>query len=139
MADPTITVAAVGDIVLSRPLAPAPPGSPVARTLALLHRADLVSASLEMPYSTRGQPRDKAIAFRADPALADHLRAFGFGVLSLANNHSLDHGWEALADTMERLDALGIAHVGAGATLTEAERGLILDIAGVRVGIVGCS
>ncbi|HEU4656040.1 MAG TPA: CapA family protein [Capillimicrobium sp.] len=139
MGERSAVVAAVGDIVQSRPIGEPPRHSAVGRTLALLRDADLVSASLEMPYSRRGEPRDKLIAFRADPDLAAGLRAFDLGVACLANNHSLDHGWEALADTMARLDELGISHVGAGADLDAAQRGRVLAAGGLRIGVVGVS
>jgi len=34
--------------------------------------------------------------------------------VSLANNHTLDFGAEGLAQTIEALEAVGIAHIGAG-------------------------
>jgi poly-gamma-glutamate synthesis protein (capsule biosynthesis protein) len=47
---------------------------------------------------------------------AERLAELGVDAVTLANNHALDYGTEALLDTLSLLDAAGIAAVGAGAT-----------------------
>src|SRR4051812_35055031 len=56
----------------------------------------------------------KPFFFRAPPAAVESLQAIGIRAVSLANNHALDYEVDALADTLERLDAVGIATAGAG-------------------------
>lgn len=92
-----------------------------------------------MPLSTRGAPREKTITFRAAPEIAGDLRGIGFGVLSLANNHSFDYGPEALAETVETLRAHGIASLGAGQDRRQAEAGLVVDVGGWRIGFLAWS
>src|SRR5207244_8537909 len=59
-----------------------------------------------------------------------------FGVLSLANNHSLDAGHGGLADTIEALAGGGAAVVGAGPTLAAASRPAVVERGGTRIAFV---
>jgi poly-gamma-glutamate synthesis protein (capsule biosynthesis protein) len=59
--------------------------------------------------------------------------------VTLANNHALDYGAQALLDTLRHLDDHGIAWVGAGADIAAARRPRVLERAGTRVGVVGVS
>jgi poly-gamma-glutamate synthesis protein (capsule biosynthesis protein) len=139
MARGPFALSAVGDLVPSRKIFDGGVGRGKGgfdETLAVLRDTDVVFGDLEMPLSTLGVPRDKAIAFHGAPELTAELARFGFSVLSLANNHSMDYGWEALDDTMRGLDAEGIAHVGAGSDLEAAERPVTVDARGSRIGFV---
>jgi poly-gamma-glutamate capsule biosynthesis protein CapA/YwtB (metallophosphatase superfamily) len=51
-------------------------------------------------------------AFRMPTRYAKHLKAAGFDVLSVANNHASDFGEAGRASTRKTLDALGIKHAG---------------------------
>lgn len=84
-------------------------------------QADIAMVNEEFPFSTRGAPmEDKQYTFRADPVYVSALLEMGVDVVSLANNHILDYGTEALEDTFATLDGAGIAYVGAGATKERA-------------------
>ena len=48
------------------------------------------------------------------------LAAGRVNLVSLANNHTFDYGTQGLFDTLDALDGAGIAHVGAGRTLSAA-------------------
>lgn len=75
--------------------------------------ADLTFANLETPVSTRGAPEeDKYCTFRSDPETIGCLEYVGIDAVSLANNHCLDYGYDALNDTMLNLDDAGIEHAG---------------------------
>ncbi|MBQ6352340.1 MAG: CapA family protein, partial [Lentisphaeria bacterium] len=65
------------------------------------------------------------------------LRAGGFEVAALANNHVFDYGAEGFLKTRATLDKLGIRSFGAGMDDAEAWRPLVCDAGGVRVGLVG--
>jgi poly-gamma-glutamate synthesis protein (capsule biosynthesis protein) len=91
--------------------------------------ADLFILNLECCISERGErfadPR-KPFFFRAPPVAAERLAELGVDAVTLANNHALDYGPVALLDTLEHLDAAGIAHVGAGADITAARAPVVL-------------
>jgi poly-gamma-glutamate synthesis protein (capsule biosynthesis protein) len=60
----------------------------------------------------------------------------GVKCVTLANNHALDFGADALQDTLDHLRAVGIAAVGAGCDEAAGRAPVVLDAAGVRVRIV---
>jgi poly-gamma-glutamate synthesis protein (capsule biosynthesis protein) len=107
----------------------------------LLARSDLVVANLEGPITCREARDDKADTgrkrywYRAQPESTVALREAGIRVVSLANNHILDYGEAALADTKVSLEAAGIQWCGAG-TRSEARRPAIVTLDGVRFGFV---
>jgi poly-gamma-glutamate synthesis protein (capsule biosynthesis protein) len=120
-------MAAVGDVVLTRPFTGNDDVDP--RFLAMLDvvaSADLAFANLETVLSQSGYPREKIITLRAEPKLADDLRQMHFDVLSLANNHTVDFGEDALLATIDLLEGNGIRTVGAGKDLKSALEPVVL-------------
>src|SRR5882762_3534098 len=85
---------------------------------------------------SRGQPLEKLANIRADPAIAPDIGRLSLDVVSLANNHMMDYGPEALADTIANLRAQNIKLVGAGATLAEAIEPVIIDVRGRKIGFL---
>ncbi len=78
-------------------------------------------------------PADKAYVFDTSVADAAVLRELGTDVVSLANNHSLDHGEDGLRDTVAALEAMNIGHVGAGENKAEAEKAYIITVGGKKI------
>ncbi|MBJ7601259.1 CapA family protein [Candidatus Nephthysia bennettiae] len=141
MARSNLSLVAVGDLVPTRRLwrDGAPVDREFAKTVDRLHSADVVFGDLEMPLSVRGTPREKMITFRADPAIAEDLRLVGFDILSLANNHSMDFGEEALLDTVAALDSQGIRQVGAGKDIHMATAPVVTEVNGWKLGFAAWS
>ncbi|MFF3766534.1 CapA family protein [Streptomyces sp. NPDC001922] len=107
--------------------------------VAAAREADLFVLNLECAISARGTPWPdpfKRFFFRAPPVAAEVLRDLGVGCVTLANNHALDFGPDALADTFRHLSAAGIARVGAGHDRKEAREPVVLHRGGTAVGIV---
>ncbi len=73
-----------------------------------LKSADIIFGNLEGSLSDKGEKSDKISSFRMDPKVIEGLSYANFNVLSLANNHVLDYGKEALGDTILRLKEAGI-------------------------------
>jgi poly-gamma-glutamate capsule biosynthesis protein CapA/YwtB (metallophosphatase superfamily) len=105
--------------------------------------SDAVVVNLECCISARGSPTrvvpHKPFFFRAPRAAVEALRAIGVDVAGLANNHALDFGPEALADTLSHLRDRGIAVAGAGADLPEARRGVVVRAGSLRLGVLALS
>jgi poly-gamma-glutamate synthesis protein (capsule biosynthesis protein) len=101
-----------------------------------LKTSDLVIANLETPLSTRGNPVPKYRNLRSDPVVIQDVKALGIQAVTLANNHMMDYGPEALADTLVTCDAAQIARCGAGLDLEEASRPLTFRVQGCRVGLL---
>jgi poly-gamma-glutamate synthesis protein (capsule biosynthesis protein) len=110
-----------------------------ADTLAVIADADLRVGSFLMPLSTAGTPMEKLAHIRAAPAIADDLPILQLDLVSLANNHIMDYGVEALTDTCRGLAAAGIDVIGAGDSLTEATRASIRQVGDTTVGIIAFS
>ncbi len=102
--------------------------------------ADLFVLNLECCISARGSrwpAPGKPFFFRAPPAAVEALAELGVACVTLANNHALDFGVEALLDTIDLLAAAGIRVVGAGPDLDRARRPEVLEAGGFRLGVLG--
>lgn len=141
-----VSIAAVGDIMLGGKaeafLERKGYDYPFAATAHLLRSADIAIGNLETPLTDRGGPVvDKTYLFRNPPdKVAPALKSAGFDIVNLANNHVLDYGAEGLRDTIDALNRIGIAHVGAGMNLQEARRAVVLTLPnGQTAGFLGYS
>ncbi|MEU9872073.1 CapA family protein [Actinomadura sp. NPDC048021] len=140
-----ITIALAGDTMLGRGVAEeiaasGPHGLFSEEVREVFHEADLALVNLECCVSGRGRrwdAPDKPFHFRAPPAAAETLADLGVDCVTLANNHALDYGPDALADTLDILRRTGIRTVGAGEDLARAWEPAVLEAGGVRVAVVG--
>ena len=138
-------VALAGDTMLGRRVAERlaverPKALFAPEVIAVTHEADLFVVNLECAVSNRGEhwPNPyKPFFFRAPPVAVDVLSHLGVDCVTLANNHALDFGPEALLDTIEHLRDAGIACAGAGPDETSARAPAVIERRGTRVGIVG--
>jgi poly-gamma-glutamate capsule biosynthesis protein CapA/YwtB (metallophosphatase superfamily) len=141
----TVKLALAGDTMLGRGVAEwitrYGPGALFAPELKqTAAEADAFVLNLECCVSDRGRPAPvpgKPFYFRAPPAAVRALTELGVNAVSLANNHALDFGPTALADTLELLTAAGIQTVGAGANEEQARAPAVLTVCGLRIGLIG--
>lgn len=125
----------LGDILVLNHLGPSSDG-----VMSLLNMADMVLGNLETTLATRGYPAAKAFNLRADHSIvAEDFRRMKVTALALANNHTMDFGFEGLFETMEVLNKHGIAHAGAGRNLTEALKPAILKLGEQTIAFLACS
>lgn len=102
--------------------------------------SDIFMANLEFPFSERGtQAVDKQFTFRVSPSRVSILQEIGPDIVTVANNHALDYGTDALLDTCDTLDGAGILHVGAGKNMEEAKQPQIIEKNGKKIGFLGVS
>ncbi len=128
-----VTIGAVGDVAISREN----PAEAFARVMEELRSSDFTCCNFEVPLSDRGTPEyAKFETLHASPAMIEGFTAAGFRVVSLANNHSMDYGPEALLDTIELLDGKGILHAGAGRSLEEARKPAFFECCGMKFGFL---
>lgn len=113
--------------------------NPFAGMASALADADVTVANLETAAANTGAPVDKSFTFNAPVEILDQLAASGVDVISLANNHSLDWGFDALQETIDRARGAGLAPIGAGADRDTAMAPHVADVRGVRVAIVAAS
>ena len=126
---------------VARALASLPPAALFApEVVEAAHEADLFVLNLECCISARGTPwpdPGKPFFFRAPPVAVEVLALLGVDCVTLANNHALDFGGDALLDTLEHLGAAGISCVGAGANVAQAQAPAVLERDGFRLGVIG--
>lgn len=110
------------------------------KLLEELKNADILMVNNEFPFSDRGTPMaDKQFTFRCSPSYVKALNEMGVDVVSLANNHTLDYGKEALSDTFATLDDAGILYGGAGETVERAEEVQVVEVNGRKYGFLAVS
>src|SRR5690606_39045892 len=112
-----LDIAVTGDLVLDEPDA----GHWLSGIAPALRQADVAVGHLEVPHTRRGLELVGDVpAPGAPPENLAALADAGFTMLSLAGNHIADCGREGIEDTIAGLDALGIAHAGAGGDIASA-------------------
>lgn len=105
-----------------------------------ISRADIFMANQEFPFSDRGSAApDKQFTFRLTPSRVSMMNEIGVDIVSLANNHSLDYGTDALVDTCTALDGAGIRYVGAGPNMDRARQLQTIETGGKTIGFLAAS
>lgn len=105
-----------------------------------MDRADIFMINQEFPFSSRGvQAPDKQFTFRAEPSYIKIFQEMGVDIVTLANNHSLDYGAEALMDSIQTVSEAGIEHVGAGSIADEAQKEVVFERNGYKIGFLAAS
>ncbi|MBR4452196.1 MAG: CapA family protein [Clostridia bacterium] len=104
-----------------------------------MKKADIMLINNEFPYTDRGSPTPgKKYTFRAKPENVKYLVENGVDLVSLANNHAYDYGYESFVDTIKTLNDAGIPYVGAGMNLEEAAKPATFLINGYKVAYLAC-
>jgi poly-gamma-glutamate capsule biosynthesis protein CapA/YwtB (metallophosphatase superfamily) len=84
-----------------------------------LLKGDVVLTNFEAAVAGKGQSlRDGN--FTAPPEALDALKALGFNIVSLANNHAWDLKVLGIQNTIRQADSLNLVHAGTGNTVEEA-------------------
>jgi poly-gamma-glutamate synthesis protein (capsule biosynthesis protein) len=105
----------------------------------ILASSDIVIANQEGPISNCDSSIGIKCCLKSAPETADILKKRGVDVVSLANNHMFDYGWEGFEQTRNHLDKAQIAYLGAGKNLDEAAKPLILEVKGLKIGLLAYS
>src|SRR6187551_1179531 len=133
MTDNLLTIVLAGDLVLDEP----DPGHWLSGIAPALRRADLAIGHLEVPHTDCADEVGGDVPSPgAPPANLAALADAGLGMVSLAGNHIADCGAQGIADTIAGLDAVGIAHAGAGPDLAAARRPAIVAAGGRQVALL---
>ncbi len=147
--DPVVHLAFAGDLAmaldvgknlerLAAGIAAVEPGYPFAGVTGRVAAADLAIGNLECVVSPLGTPKPTApVTFRAPELVLGVIQRAGFDIVSVANNHVLDYGPEALDDMVARLDRVALPHIGVGRRSIDAEAPLIREVHGLKIGFFG--
>lgn len=93
-------------------------------------------AGKEAGYSVKKRPDEHADTFNAPDSVIDNLKDIGFDFLSTGNNHALDREMPGLLRTLDVLDEKGIYHTGTARSNAERDTPLIIDVKGVKIGLI---
>ncbi len=107
-----------------------------------LAAADIRFAQVERVYSDRGslQVHSGGAHSRVKPHMASVFTDCGFDVVSVASNHAMDWGADALLDTVALFRAKCLHVIGAGENLREARRPAIVEKNGIKIAFLAyCS
>ena len=91
---------------------------------------DLTIVNMEGTLTESTSRQDKTYAFKGPAEYTQILTDGGVEAANLANNHSRDYGEQSYTDTIAALDAAGITSFG-------YDRTAVMDVNGVKVGLVG--
>lgn len=136
------TLALAGDTMLGRGVAASLETRPVRalfgeELLAVVRSADGMLLNLECCLSQRGSPwPGRVFHFRGPPSAVEALQLLGVRCVTLANNHALDFGQQALRDTLDALRAGGIAVAGAGVDRAAARTPARFAVGGLALTVV---
>ncbi len=120
----------VGDVCVNRQN----PSEVFREVRGILRVPDVMFANLEGACTDDPHPVPSAHQVISAPSRSlDVYAEVGFKVLSLANNHIVDVGYEAMLETRSRLHAQDVSTCGAGACLAEASQPAILNVNGVSI------
>lgn len=106
----------------------------------IMVEADIMMVNQEFAFSDRGEPmKDKQYTFEISPRYTSIFTELGIDIVTLANNHTLDFGREALLDSFDALDQANILYVGAGKDLERAKKMEIVEVNGIKIGFLAAS
>lgn len=138
-AEDVVSFCAVGDILLDRGLKKVLENNDAEyifeETSKFINTHALALCNLECVISTKGIPIPKQYTFRADTSVMKGLRISGFNIYSLANNHTIDFGRDALIEMKELLEKNNFYTVGVGKNQIEALKPLIVNTKGISIAI----
>ena len=103
-----------------------------------LKGGDIVCGNLEGIISQKKKEETgiKSAIFWGEPECASALKSAGFNCLFLANNHTAQHGMDALKRTCQLLDKNNIKWTGFNTTMIGSSLPAIFNVRGIHVGIL---
>jgi len=114
----SLTITLTGQSMIRSDLrATAPKAVPVIQGLL---KGDVVFTNLEAAVALPGQSVAEGRGFLTPPETLDALKAVGFNLLSLSNNHAFDMQATGILNTIRETGSRGIVHAGIGRNLAEA-------------------
>lgn len=133
----------VGDVMLGRLvndiLKEKPNEYPWGDTLSIFRETHFRVCNLECVISDKGSPwkeTPKVFHFRSDTKNVSSLKLAKIDAVSLANNHTLDFGYEAMFEMLKILDGAGIGHSGVGRDFEESSKPSVSTVNGFKIGLI---
>ncbi|MEG1882777.1 MAG: CapA family protein [Clostridia bacterium] len=151
----TITIGAIGDIMMMQSqvngaYVEEKDAYDFSRSFAgmqgMMRSVDLMCGNFETTlagkdagYSKKKTDAERVDTFNAPDSLIDTLKDVGFDFLSTGNNHALDRKIDGLYRTLDVLDEKKIFHKGTARSNEERDTPLIMDVNGIKIGMVAAT
>jgi hypothetical protein len=105
--------------------------------LPLVQNSDIAVTNLEAPLYNGLSPISKTGPVLKVPVeIVNSLKFAGFNLVSLANNHIMDHGNKGLVSTINTCEKNGIDTVGAGPSLSGARKIFYKEVKGKKLAFI---
>ena len=108
--------------------------------LNLLSNSDYRIFNLECPLVNTDSPIQKCGPnLRAEESTVNGLKSIGIDLLTLANNHIMDHENAGLEFTMSVLERENISFLGAGKNIKAAAKPFVFSTSNKKIGVYACA
>lgn len=106
-----------------------------------LEYPDLMIANLESPVAgeAAGYSVTNSLTFNFPDEIVNAIKASGIDMVLNANNHASDKNPEGLYRTLDMLDSVGLMHTGGWRSPEERAIPTVIDLQGIKVGIVSAT
>ena len=94
--------------------------------------SDIAIGNLETTFAGSKKGYSGYPNFNTPEELAYNLKDIGFDILTTANNHSLDTGYQGLVNTINVLNDANILHTGTATSQEEKNKILIQEVNGIK-------
>lgn len=98
-----------------------------------IEKADIAIGNLETTFAGEDRGYTGYPTFNSPASLGEALKGIGIDIVSTANNHSIDKGYTGIVSTLDKLDEIGIEHVGTARSKEEQNKILVKDINGIKI------
>ena len=98
-----------------------------------IQTADIAVGNLETTFAGSKVGYSGYPTFNTPETLAKNLKKVGFDVVSTANNHSLDKGYNGIVNTIKYLDEADLSHTGTYSSEEASKEILIKNVKGVKI------
>ena len=103
----------------------------------LFEGSDYVIGNLETPLAgEEAEYTNRIVSFNAPDSVAEAVKKIGVDVVSTANNHCLDRGFEGLERTLAALDRIGLDHTGTYPKGFSGDRNHYFNIGDTKVALI---
>ena len=142
-AEPTWSVAAVGDSIMTRQVRCLENDPAFMALVKPIREADAAVINLELNvfrlWDFKGYPQaENGGNYEvAPPEVAQDMKWMGFDLFNHANNHTTDYGVEGMMETWKLLDSLNLVYAGSGMSAGEAAQAKYFETAKGRFALIG--
>lgn len=104
----------------------------------VLKKGDITFGNLESVLSDLDIDKNSinSVSLRGSEKSINEITSAGFNVVSIANNHILEHGEASLKRTNELLHQHGIQGVGVSDTKFDSRKLFVMEIKGIKIGFL---